>query len=174
MLRRERGWLAVLVGMGLINAGVVLTEWQPANAWLLTPAFVLIATGVWGLACAALGLLPGGGGAGRGEPPEPCAPGETAKLAGVSKPANGEAREEGARPAGGGSGFSVCPLGRNALPTMLALCLFARFGVPAVAWLAGKSGIPRLDFQTIVAISGLFVLEWWRRWLSRRNWQVSL
>jgi predicted acyltransferase len=41
MLRRERSWLAVLVGMAAINAGVVLTEWQPANGWLLTPAFVL-------------------------------------------------------------------------------------------------------------------------------------
>jgi predicted acyltransferase len=150
--RQSRGWLPALIGAALINAGYILAEWQPLNAWLLTPPFVLIATGIWGLAGVALGSLPEL----FGRNPGPAA--------------SAEDLPERSRPAGKGAGFSVSALGRSALPTMVALGIASRWGAPAVSWLAGKTGIPRLDFQTITAVSGVFVLGWWMAWLSRRNW----
>lgn len=53
------GLAPFLVAFALINAGLLLGDWQPVDASLLTPAFVLVATGIFALLFGILSVLEG-------------------------------------------------------------------------------------------------------------------
>jgi predicted acyltransferase len=55
--RTEPRWIVILIGAALINTGWLLGEWQPLNAWLMTPPFVLVSTGILGLAWGGFSLI---------------------------------------------------------------------------------------------------------------------